>query len=106
MTRKEAPAPGSLRRPRRSWLLAAVIGVLCVGAGIYSMKFHGLHPQDDPSFHYGQKVMDRDVYPTLHGGSIENACRNAIRNAQDKPRSLDISKAVSGCIYEEYALDN
>jgi hypothetical protein len=73
---------------------------------VYVSYFHGPRERDNPSFLYGEKIMHRDVYGSLTGGSVGAACRAAIDKATDAPKNLDVAEAISGCKYEEYTLDN
>jgi hypothetical protein len=103
--RKASSRPG-VQHPK-SWLGAgAALTVVVLCTLIYFVHFYGPREHDNPSFHFGQKVMTHDVYGSVAGGSVEDACRAALATANGKPHSLDVEEAVSGCKYQEYELDN
>jgi hypothetical protein len=57
------------------------------------------------SFIYGMSVMLNQVYADGRG-SPDAACRKALATPVDPPSGFDFGKAVAGCKYQEYLLDN
>jgi hypothetical protein len=100
-----SPRP-SVQHSRRCLGISATLVTLALGTLFYFVRFYGPHEHDNPSFHFGQKVMTRDVYGSLKTSSVEDACRATISRAGDKPRPFDPDEAVSGCKYQEYQFDN
>ena len=87
---------------------AAMVGLITGGVWLLVHAMFGSKPEahSNPSFKYGEKFMDRDVYGGLRGGSVDAACRAAIEAALDRPEHLNVREAVAGCKYQEWTIDN
>lgn len=96
----------------RAWLVGTgvLISIAVVAAaGLYLLEYHGSREQHNPSFRYGQRLMDDVVYGHLHlyGKSVEQACSEVVqRRVGSPPSALDVGRAVSGCRYEKYIIDS
>ncbi len=79
--------------------------VLLIAAAVVWAHQTTADVRQDPSFRYGQSLMQNSLYSTAHG-DVEAACRAALADPTNRPKSLDLSKAVAGCKYAESLLDN
>jgi hypothetical protein len=94
-----------IRRQTRAVMAALGVVVLLIGAGVVWAHHTTADARHDPSFRYGESLMQNSIYGTAHG-DVEAACRAALANPTDRPKSLDTSKAVAGCTYAESLLNN
>jgi hypothetical protein len=84
--------------------VAGVVIALVVAGWVHHERVQA--ERRDPSFRWGQHVMDETVYPELRLGSVRDACRDAMQNPLSPPPGLNKSRAIDGCVYEETILDD
>jgi hypothetical protein len=94
---------------QRTWialglLAATVLVALAVVVVVHHERVQA--ERRDPSFRHGQRVMLNTVYPSLRGGSVKDACRAAMETPASPPSNLKKQKAIDGCVYQEFLLDN
>jgi hypothetical protein len=110
----EPTLPGDAERRRLGgWAIAlisiAVLSVVIVGLLSVIWVRHDRAEErmrESPSFQYGMGLMLHQVYGTTRGISVDKACRQALADPPNPPAPLDLARAVAGCKYQEFLLDN